>query len=158
MRILFVMAGAGVILFMLIQRFAGAKTLSPDIDSLIKYQADHWSVEYALVKAIVKVESNFDPDAKNPHDPSYGLMQITPILAQEYGLVKDWRSPTYDEIKAIMNPMTNLDIGCRFLNHLSKYPFAQMVQSYNVGETGYRNGARSPEYLEKVRKYYEIYS
>ena len=129
-----------------------------NIDSLIKYYANHWDLEYALVKAIAKVESNLNPNAKNPSDPSYGLMQITPILAQDFGLVKDWRNPTPDEIASMMNPMTNLDIACWFLNHLSKYSFDRMVQSYNVGETGYSNGARNYTYLEKVRSYYEIYN
>ena len=50
----------------------------PDVQDKIKEYANKWGLEFALVKAFAKVESNFNPNAKNPADRSYGLMQITP--------------------------------------------------------------------------------
>ena len=129
-----------------------------DVIERINYHANKWGLEVALVKAIAKAESNLNPMAKNPADPSYGLMQITPILAQDYGLISDYKSVSQSDIAKIYNIDNNLTVACRFLKHLSKYSFAQMVQSYNVGEWGYKTGRRNVEYLEKVRSYYEQYS
>lgn len=124
---------------------------------IIKY-ANAWFLEPALVKAIAKVESDFKPDAKNPADPSFGLMQITPALAYDFGLIINWRNPSKFEIERIFDIDNNLNVACWFLNRLKKYSFAQQVQSYNVGETGYKNGRRNHDYLNKVKKYYEKYS
>ena len=130
-----------------------------DVQERIAYHAAQWRLDPALVKAFAKVESNFNPKAKNPSDPSYGLMQITPALAYDYGgLIRNWRAPTILEIEMIMDINNNLSVACWFLDHLSKYPFQQMVMSYNVGETGYKNGVRNWDYFNKVRGYYEDFS
>lgn len=152
---------AGLLLSKRIQS-VGKDIILPEINiqELIKEKAKFWKVELALVKAIVKVESNFNPDAKNPSDPSYGLMQITPMLAQDYGLVRNYRAVTNSEIATLLDPSKNLDVGCWYLSDLmGRYSFDEAVQMYNVGITGYTiNGARNTDYLEKVRRYYEQYS
>lgn len=131
-----------------------------NIQELIKFKARKFGLDVALVRAIIKIESNFEARAKNPADPSYGYMQITPMLAQDYGLVRDYRNPTYAEIQKIYEPSNNLDIGCWFLSNLLKrHSFDEAVQMYNIGETGYSvYGRRNLSYLEKVRKAYGLYS
>ena len=137
----------------------GAEGLTPELERLMADKADQYGVDRALVKAIAKKESNFNPRAKNPADPSYGLMQITPILAQDYGLVKDYRNPTASEIERLYDLENNLYVGCSQLAHLrSIRSFDVAVQMYNVGQTGYMNGYRNYDYLNKVRFYYEKYS
>jgi len=137
----------------------GVKGLTPELERLMASKADQYGVDRALVKAIAKVESNFDPRAKNPADPSYGLMQITPILAQDYKLVKDYRNPSLAEIERLYDLDNNLYVGCSQLAHLTRIrPFDTAVQMYNVGQTGYMNGVRNYDYLNKVRSYYEKYS
>lgn len=140
----------------------GQDIILPDVNvqERIIYHAKKWGLEVALVKAVAKVESNFNPIAKNPSDPSYGLMQITPILAHDYGLIRDHKNPSRLEIKKIYNIDNNLSIACDFMSRLhSKYSFDEAVQMYNVGESGYKfNGARNSSYLEKVRYHYGIYS
>lgn len=128
-----------------------------DVFERIAFHADEKGIEFKLVKAIARAESNFNPLAKNPADPSFGLMQVTPMLAQDYGYVQDWRNPTAKEIKSLYDININLDIACRFLSRLSKYPFDRMIQSYNVGEYGYTIGHRNLDYLNKVRGYYDSY-
>lgn len=123
----------------------------------ITHHANKNSLEVALVKAVAKQESRFNPLAKNLADPSYGLMQVTPILAQDFGYVKNYEAPTVAEIASLYNIDNNLDIACKFLKRLSKYPFDRMIQSYNVGEYGYTIGHRNKEYLKKVRGYYDSY-
>jgi len=135
-----------------------AKGLTPELERLMASKADQYGVDRALVKAIAKVESNFDPRAKNPADPSYGLMAITPILAQDYNLVKDYRYPSSFEIERLYDLDNNLYVGCSQLAYLTRIrPFDSAVQMYNVGQTGYMNGVRNYDYLGKVRSYYEKY-
>ncbi|MBA7607288.1 hypothetical protein ES703_14447 [subsurface metagenome] len=137
----------------------GTKGLTPELERLMASKADQYGVDRALVKAVAKIESNFNPRAKNPADPSYGLMQITPMLAQDFGLVKDYRNPSASEIERLYDLDNNLYVACSFMARLhSKYDFDQAVQSYNVGEWGYKIGYRNLDYLKKVKRYYEKYS
>lgn len=129
-----------------------------DVQERIKYHAGQWRLDSSLVKAFAKVESNFNPMAKNPSDPSYGLMQITPGLAYDFGLIVNYKNPSALEIEWIMAVDNNLTVACDFLNRLRKYPYQQMIMSYNVGEAGYKQGRRNYDYFNKVRKYHESYS
>ncbi len=125
------------------------------IDQMVAAAASQYGVSAALVKAVAMVESSLNPNAQNPSDPSYGLMQIMPILAEDFGIVKDWHNPTAAEIAMIRDPQTNLRIGAWYLKRLtSKYEFDVAVQMYNVGEAGYKAGRRNENYLSKVKRYY----
>lgn len=139
---------------------SGRKSIVPEyIENAIKTKSAEYGLDPALVNAIIKVESNFNPRSKNPADPSYGLMQITPGLAYDYGAIssKSKNVSSYNE-EIILDVYTNLDIGCKFLSKLiEKYPLDQAIQSYNVGERGYYLGRRNLDYLKKVKKYYEYY-
>lgn len=147
------------VLFLVTKGVTGiVKPVSVDVQERIAFYAEQNGLPLALVKAVAKVESNFNPNAKNPLDPSYGLMQITPMLAEDYRLVNDWRNVTSLEIAKIMDINNNLDVACRHLSYLSKYGFSQMVQSYNVGEWGYKTGVRNRDYLDKVKRWYNEYT
>ena len=135
-----------------------------DVQERIAYHADQWGLEKALVKAFARVESNFNPKAINyeksssAYDDSIGLMQITPALAYDYGLIRDWRNPSETEIEWMFEINNNLAVACDYIKHLSKYDFQQQIMSYNVGERGYKEGRRNYDYYNKVRGYYEKYS
>ena len=133
--------------------------LTPELESLIISKAKQWKLSPALVKAHAKVESSFNVMAKNPSDPSYGLMQITPALAYDYGLITHHEKPSQYEIDRMMDPKNNLNVACWFIRNLRiKYSFDVAVQMYNVGEAGYNKGVRNLAYLEKVKRYYDDYS
>ena len=138
---------------------APAVTESPktSVEDLIFRASLRWGVEAALIKAHIQVESSFNPNATNSADPSYGLMGITPICAQDFGYVVDWRNPTKDEIAALYDPKINIEIGTRFLKKLhDKYEFDVATQMYNCGEYNYNNKhVRVPEYLSKIKGYYD---
>jgi len=137
---------------------SGARGLTPELDGFIVYKANQYGVDPPLIKAIARVESNFNIRAKNPADPSYGLMQITPALAYDYGLISDWRDPSFYEIERIYDVNNNLDVACRHIAHLMNIRnFDVAIQMYNVGQAGYRNGVRNYDYLNKVRSHYETY-
>jgi len=108
-------------------------------------------VDPALVKAIVRVESNFIASAVNPTDPSAGLMQTTPALAS----AMLGRQVTTEELK---NPTLSISAGTAFLSYLvDRYPLQAAIQMYNLGETKYRRGVRVPGYLARVMRYYREY-
>lgn len=154
--------------FILVNRLGsvGSDVVPPgvDVQERIKYHAEQWGLEFSLVKAFARVESNFNPRARNYeksseiYDDSIGLMQISPALAYDFGLIRDWRNPTELEIEWMFDINNNLTVACDFLHRLSKYQFQQMVMSYNVGEAGYKKGYRNYDYFNKVRGYYEKYS
>lgn len=124
-----------------------SKTMT--LDELIKYKAGKYGIEERLLRAIIKVESNFNPAAKNLSDPSYGLCQINPALAKGLGFFPD-EYLLYD-------PAYNLEVACVFLSHLKrKYnnDLDSIIQAYNLGETKFDKGYKSTDYLEKVKKYY----
>ena len=127
---------------------------STPLDSMIKEAAFKYSVDWKLVKAVAMTESSLNPNASNPKDPSYGLMGIMPILAEDFGIVRDYHNPTDAEIAMIRDPQTNLNIGAWHLHYLTgKYPFDAAVQMYNVGERGYNEGRRNSDYLAKVKSH-----
>ena len=110
---------------------------------------DKYGVDPLLVFAVIRHESNFNPNAVNPNDPSYGLMQITKAVTKDFG------KPDAN----LFDPETNIEIGTWFLAYLvNKHGLDIGVQMYNCWETGYlKNGVRVPNYLAKVKGYYQEY-
>jgi len=158
MRII-ILAVVIICLFLFSRKKIFGGGLSPEIADLIKNKSYQWGVDRALIKAHCFVESAFNPRAKNPADPSYGLMQVTPALAYDFGLIVNWKDPSSIEIDLIYNPAFNLDVACWFIARLHKeLPFDGAIQAYNVGLSGYKKGRRNSVYLKRVRKYYAKYS
>ena len=155
----FVLIVGAVACFALAQKGIFTSSLTPELEALIISKAKEWKLSPALVKAHAKVESNFNIMAKNPSDPSFGLLQVTPGLAYDYGLITHHTNPTRYEIDRIMDPKNNLNVACWFIRNLRiKYTFDEVVQMYNVGEAGYNKGVRNLTYLEKVKGFYHEYS
>lgn len=100
-----------------------------------------------FAQAIAEVESGYNPNAINPRDPSYGVMQLTMAVAKHY-------NPNIKDRITIMNPVENILAGVRFLADLRrKYPNAflsDIAEMYNLGETKFRKGFRNPRYSDKV--------
>ena len=88
-------------------------TLTPKEKKVSVSTYDHWiraacrrySLDPALVKAVIHAESKFDPLAVSPKG-AVGLMQIDPITAKELG------------IEDPFNPKHNIDGGVRYLKVL----------------------------------------
>jgi soluble lytic murein transglycosylase-like protein len=117
-----------------------------------------WGVESALIKAIIRQESNFNANAVSVKK-CYGLMQISLMVCEDFGYVKEWTNPTSYELSRIMDPQNNINIGTRQLsNLLSSYQFDTAVQMYNVGVDGFLNhGYRAADYLSDVKGFYNAY-
>ena len=132
-----------------------------NVEDIIVHNSQKYGVPVALIKAIIMNESSWQVYAKNPSDPSYGLMGIMPIVAQDYGIVKDWKNPTTEEINSIYIPANNIGCGSKLLSGLLKRNSMWIaVECYNVGERGYHElGRRNGAYVSKVKNdYYTRYN
>jgi len=119
---------------------------------LVARWAGNRQLDPALVFGVVMVESAGNPNAKNPADPSTGLMQVTPLIGRAYaGLQGD------DEavLLALMNSEVNMMAGTGFIRHLQDkyipkgFSVREWIQAYNMGETNFDKGIRN-SYGDKV--------
>ena len=95
------------------------------------------------ILAIIWSESTGNPEAENPDDPSYGLMQITLPIGRYFGDVAS--------INELFDPETNIRTGARFLAHLKntygeRFPDSWPI-GYNEGEGNLTRGRQDPDYL-----------
>jgi soluble lytic murein transglycosylase-like protein len=130
---------------------------------LIDRHAVLQQVDPALVKAIIAVESSFEPDAVSPKG-AIGLMQIIPETGERYGVVADARRSVEQKLR---DPAINLSVGTRYLRDLLAL-FADDIElalaAYNAGEqTVERYGnvippfAETRAYVKRVRQFHSSY-
>jgi len=120
-------------------------------DSLIKKIAKEKGLDPDLLRAVVEVESYYDPNAVSSKG-AMGLMQLMPETARELGVVNPF------------DPDDNLKGGAQYLRRLiEKYvdrlPLA--LAAYNAGETAVDRYQKIPPYPETqnyVRKVLEKYN
>ena len=121
---------------------------------LIESAAKRHGVEFPLVKAVVKVESDFDPDAISKKG-ARGLMQLMPETAKILG------------VENIFDPEENLNGGAKHLRSLLdhfKGRRREALAAYNAGKDAvlkYKGIPPYPEtqqYVKKVLKYYTAYT
>lgn len=129
------------------------------LTDIISDHSKRYNVPTALIKAVIKQESSWNVYARNPSDPSYGLMGIMPIVAQDYGIVTDWHNPTQAEIDSIYVPFNNIGCGAKLLHRLmSSHDLPTAIEMYNVGERGYEElGRRNSNYRTSVMNRYQEY-
>jgi len=123
--------------------------------------AEKWCATYTNltpneILAIIWNESWGNPLDVNPHDPSWGLMQVTKLIAHFYGGFADtdtsWQT----------DPDKNMKCGAGFLADLKrKYaqkfpldnPSAGWVVAYNEGEGNLRKRVPDPNYQAAYLKH-----
>ncbi len=98
----------------------------------INAAAEKYGVDKALIFAVIKTESDFDPDARS-HAGAIGLMQIVPdtfTWMQTY--YKDENSYDFDDL---YDPALNIDYGAEVLSVLLEMYEAEetAVCAYNAG-------------------------
>jgi soluble lytic murein transglycosylase-like protein len=120
-------------------------------------------VDPALVKAVIAVESAFEPAAVSPKG-ALGLMQLTPDTGARYGIVAD---KVRSAEQKLLDPAINLSIGTRYLRDLLAL-FANdlglALAAYNSGEQAVRHYKQSippfpetQECVKLVRQFYALY-
>jgi Transglycosylase SLT domain len=131
--------------------------------SLIERDAQLNGLDPALVKAVIAVESGFDPAAVSAKG-ALGLMQITPDTAVRYGTAADKARPL--EAK-LFDPAINVSIGTRYLHDLMAIfdnDIGLALAAYNAGADAvrrYQPGIppfpETQEYVKLVRQFYALY-
>jgi soluble lytic murein transglycosylase-like protein len=112
------------------------------LDQLITKYASQHRLDPDLIRALIKVESNFNPGAVSVKG-AQGLMQLMPETARRYG------------VRNILNSEDNLAGGVRYLSDLlqmfnGNVPLA--LSAYNAGENLIARIQRVPD-IPETRNY-----
>ena len=112
-----------------------------DLERLADEAARRHGLDPALVRAVVAVESGFQPEAVSPKGAK-GLMQLMPATARELGVADPF------------DAAANLDGGSRYLRSLlARYEgdLAKALAAYNAGMGAVARHRGVPPYAETRR-------
>jgi len=107
-------------------------------DGIIERYADRYNVDPVLVRAVILVESAFDPKCVSRRG-ARGLMQLMPETARRYG------------VKNVFDPEQNIRGGVQYLADLIElFPrdLPRTLAAYNAGENAVIRYAGIPPYDE----------
>lgn len=139
---------------------AGRSRLSPkgvpavatqEIQKLVEKTAEQHQVDPKLVHAIIKAESQYDPNAVSPKG-AMGLMQLIPATAQRFGVGNPF------------NPKENIEGGVSYLRYLLDLfggDLSLSLAAYNAGEHAVQRSGGIPSfaetqgYVRKVAGFYQ---
>ena len=122
-------------------------------DHLIEEASERYGIDFALIKAIIRAESDFDPRAVS-RVGAMGLMQLMPQTADRYAVIDAF------------DPRENIDAGVRHLTGLLKAfknDLKLSLAAYNAGRKAVLQFRSIPPYAEtqryvrKVLHFYQSY-
>jgi hypothetical protein len=105
-------------------------------DPLIERASDRHGVPARLVKAVIQVESAYQPRARS-NKGAMGLMQLLPQTARLY------------QTRNLYDPASNIEAGTRHLKKLlAEFELPLALAAYNAGEAAVRRFGGIPPYAE----------
>lgn len=122
----------------------------PNYAPLIAKFADQYDLDEDLIKAIIRVESNYDAEAVSPKGCK-GLMQLHPATARRFG------------VQDLFDPSQNIHGGAQYLHTLMDlfgHDLERVLAAYNAGENAVIRYQGVPPYRETqdyVRKVTALY-
>lgn len=129
------------------------------ISDAILEESKKYSIDPALILAVISVESSFRNDAVSSKG-ARGLMQIRPFVASS--LAREVNLATWEGEDSLYDPSLNIKLGVFYLSYLKK-SFRDLrlaLAAYNWGPTKIRNimadeGSVPVEYAAKVLSTYD---
>jgi len=139
------------------QTMANQTSFQTQFDGIIERVASKYGIAPALIKAVISVESNFNPYAVSPAG-AMGLMQLMPATAKSLGVTNPF------------DPVQNIEGGVKYLQSLFKRFNGKLdlaLAAYNWGPANVesrgitdlsdpvqfeRLPAETQNYLKKIRK------
>jgi soluble lytic murein transglycosylase-like protein len=121
-----------------------------EYEAHVEAAARKYSLPVELLRAVMTVESNFDPAARS-HAGAMGLMQLMPGTAKDMLVADVW------------DPAQNIDGGARYLRVLANLydgDVAKTLAAYNAGPEAVKRARgvpRIPETEQYVRKVIALY-
>lgn len=111
-----------------------------NISHTLYEESRHNGIDYRLILALIKVESNFQHDAVSPMG-ARGLLQVKPSLAK---FMADDMGIKWNGNKTIDDPGNNIRIGVRFLSELVEkfQDINTALRAYNIGPSKTQELAR----------------
>jgi soluble lytic murein transglycosylase-like protein len=131
----------------LVPEAAGIRATTPTADAIVREQFEPLIREHAarhalrveLVRAVIQVESGYNPRARSPKG-AMGLMQLMPATARQLG------------VRNAYDPSENIGGGCAYLRQLlDRYSGNEelALAAYNAGSGAIeRHGNAVPPYRE----------
>jgi soluble lytic murein transglycosylase-like protein len=125
-----------------------------DYDSLIYEFSKKYQVDFALIKAMIRTESGFNPLATS-RKGAKGLMQLMPETALRMN------------VSNVFNPKENIEGGVRYFKYLLSVfnnDLRLSLAAYNAGENLVSQLRSIPpyretvDYVRKVLTYYQTYN
>ena len=126
---------------------------SANYDLLISEISKKYQVDFALIKAIIRTESGFNPRAVS-RKGAKGLMQLMPATAQRMN------------VSNIFSPRENIEGGVRYFKYLLSLfndDLRLSLAAYNAGENLVSELRTIPpyretvDYVRRVLSYYQSY-
>lgn len=113
-------------------------TVHATFDPIITKLAAEQGVDAALVRAVIQVESGYQPRARSPKG-AVGLMQVMPATGRRYGITN------------LYDPSANIRAGVTHLKRLlDRFPLILALAAYNAGEGTVERFAGIPPYPETL--------
>jgi soluble lytic murein transglycosylase-like protein len=117
---------------------AKQRNRTSEYDEIINRHCARYGVDPILAKAVIQVESNFNPGVVS-HKGASGLMQLMPGTARRFG------------VSSIFDPEENIRGGIEYLSVLQRlFPnnLSHVLAAYNAGEGAVTRYRGIPPYAE----------
>jgi soluble lytic murein transglycosylase-like protein len=130
-----------------------ASSKPTDYENEIRLAAAKHNIDPALIKAVIRAESGFNPNAVS-HSGAQGLMQLMPSTAAGFGVTDPF------------DPAQNIDAGAHYLRgQLDRFggDVSLALAAYNAGpgSVAKYNGVppfrETQNYVKRVLDYYDTY-
>jgi len=130
---------------------ASSGQIPANIDELVEQTASRYQVDPELIRAMIRVESDYDPKAVS-NKGAMGLMQLIPATAHRFGVANPF------------DPKQNLEGGVNYLKYLLGLFGGDLnlsLAAYNAGEHSVQRSGGIPaipqtqNYVRRVTSIYQ---